>query len=68
MLPAMLTLLLAPLAMPTPDYATAAEYLEKYGYLAHSDTTHTSSLQTLNTAITKLQAFAGLEQTGEIDT
>ena len=53
--------------MPTPGYTTAAKYLEKYGYLAKSGTTHSSSLQTLSADITKLQAFAGLEQTGEID-
>ena len=64
---AALLLLLTPLSTPIPDYAMASAYLTKYGYLAQSHSTHSSSLQTLDAAISKLQAFAGLEQTGEID-
>ena len=35
----MLTLLLTHLALAIPEYAKAAAYLAKYGYLAKSDTT-----------------------------
>ena len=64
---AALILILLPLSMPTPDFAIASAYLSKYGYLTQSHSTHSSSLQRLDTAIIKLQAFAGLEQTGEIN-
>ena len=60
-------LILTPLSMPTADYAIASAYLSKYGFIAPSHSTFSSSLQRLNTAIIKLQAFAGLEQTGDID-
>jgi hypothetical protein len=64
---AALILVLLPLTMPKHDFAIASAYLSKYVYLAQSHSTHSSSLQRLDTAITKLQTFAGLEQTGEID-
>ena len=64
---ATLILPLLPLALPTPDFALASAYLSKYGYLTQPHGTHSSSLQRLDTAIIKLQAFAGLEQTGDID-
>ena len=55
-------LVFIPLAKGGIDLAIATSYLAKYGYLEKS-----SSVESLGTVLTKLQAFAGLEQTGEID-
>lgn len=46
----------------------ASEYLARYGYLKQSSSSGKSSaLQSMDSAIEKFQAFAGLEQTGELD-
>ena len=60
-------LLLAPTVELTGDQDMASSYLARYGYLTRAGNGISSSLQRLDTAITKLQAFAGVEQTGEID-
>eukprot|EP00092_Neocalanus_flemingeri_P005687 GFUD01006126.1.p1 GENE.GFUD01006126.1~~GFUD01006126.1.p1 ORF type:complete len:529 (+),score=114.73 GFUD01006126.1:188-1774(+) len=56
-----------PLASDSPDYAMATEYLAKYGYIKQSQSGHSSAIQRLDTAIIRLQEFAGLKPTGEID-
>ena len=53
------------LSKETEDKSFAANYLKKFGYLAASGSSQTSSLQSIDNAITQFQAFAGLEQTGE---
>ena len=45
----------------------AENYLLKFGYFSDSSSGQTSSLQTIDNAVAKFQAFAGLEETGEID-
>jgi matrix metalloproteinase-14 (membrane-inserted) len=64
---ATLSLTIQPPAMAMPDYTMATDYLVRYGYLSQSQSVHSTSLQRMDTAIIKLQAFAGLEQTGVID-
>ena len=44
----------------------AESYLARFGYLRPSSG-KTGALQTLDSAVTRFQAFAGLEQTGELD-
>ena len=66
----LLTTLILTMTMqsPTsPDYTMATDYLARYGYLTQSHSEHSSRIQRLDTAIARLQAFAGLEQTGEMD-
>merc|ERR1711963_821430 len=45
----------------------AEEYLAKFGYLKTGTSGKTAALQSLDSAISDFQAFAGLEQTGELD-
>ena len=45
----------------------AEEYLAKFGYLKKGTSGKTAALQSLDSAISDFQAFAGLEQTGELD-
>merc|ERR1711963_770381 len=45
----------------------AEEYLAKFGYLQTGTSGKTAALQSLDSAIANFQAFAGLEQTGELD-
>ena len=45
----------------------AEEYLAKFGYLQSGTSGKTAALQSLDSAIANFQAFAGLEQTGELD-
>merc|ERR1712088_652245 len=42
-------------------------YLAKFGYIKASTSGKTAALQSLDSAIADFQAFAGLEQTGELD-
>merc|ERR1712088_739483 len=42
-------------------------YLAKFGYIKASTSGKTAALQSLDSAIANFQAFAGLEQTGELD-
>jgi len=44
----------------------AAGYLTKFGYMNPSKSVKTSALQSLDQAISKFQAFAGLEQSGKL--
>jgi len=46
--------------------AMAANYLTKYGYMTKSRSIQSSSLQSLDRAISKFQEFAGLEPTGKL--
>jgi len=59
-------LLQAPLTSPSQDSALAESYLAKFGYLGRSSG-RTASLQTLESAVESFQAFAGLPQTGLLD-
>jgi len=43
------------------------EYLAKFGYLQTGTSGKSAALQSLDSAIANFQAFAGLEQTGELD-
>merc|ERR1719400_2866128 len=45
----------------------AEDYLAKFGYIKASTSGKTAALQSLDSAIADFQAFAGLEQTGELD-
>ena len=45
----------------------AEEYLAKFGYLQTGTSGKSAALQSLDSAIANFQAFAGLEQTGELD-
>jgi len=49
------------------DKSFAANYLLRYGYLSRSADSQTSSLQSIDNAVSRFQAFAGLKQTGELD-
>ena len=44
----------------------AAGYLTKFGYMTQSKSVQSSSLQSLDRAISKFQEFAGLEQSGKL--
>lgn len=44
----------------------AAGYLTRFGYMTQSSSVQSSSLQSLDRAITKFQEFAGLEQSGQL--
>ena len=45
----------------------AEDYLAKFGYIKTGTSGKTAALQSLDSAIADFQAFAGLEQTGELD-
>ena len=45
----------------------AADYLKKFGYMTKSKSVKSSSLQSLDRAISKFQEFSGLEPTGKLN-
>ena len=45
----------------------AEKYLLRFGYYSDSSSGKTSSLQAISKAVAQFQAFAGLDQTGQID-